>query len=610
MVQLKAHKTAPALYALLLVLPTVVLGWLQWHQIETEYERELANLPDEADDAARRLRDELRDRLGRLLRDEDARAFHQYGARYCPDESCTTSVLMVPSPLVRDARPRGIVGWFVFDIAQGSEAPHDMFFGGGERMEEGVKVRDDLDQALGKFAARTSDEGGLRRATRMDSFFEVSVPLGLVAAHRLENADPLCLEQAQERIGDLAVPLTVSPFHVQFYLDEGVPRIVATRRVLMEPNASLSRVDVCIAPLSKGFSLVQGFFIDPAWLFDELPKTIAENVLGRSQRFVPAGVAPSSDAQEYNAAVRLVADLDLEVDLSRDQEFGSVHIAVDTAETHARFRSQRLRFVLLATMLAISLATGMALLLRSVNRELEQAERTENFVAAVTHELRTPLSAIRLHGEMLLDGWAKDEAKQKEYYRRIVRETERLSTLVERVLEKSKLAAGTIRVAPGDLNRAVRALEVPLSNARDGERSDVVLELADELPEVTLSAEGVASIVTNLVENARKYAPIDWNAPQSEPYRVVTRRENDEAVLEVLDRGPGVPEHERTKIFEAFYRVGDEKTRKTRGTGLGLHLVALHARAMGGDISVHDREGGGSIFRLRVPLATDVDESV
>jgi signal transduction histidine kinase len=605
LVQLKAHKTAPALYALLLVLPTVVLGWLQWHQIDTEYERELANLPDEADDAARRLRDELRDRLGRLLRDEDARAFHQYGTRYCPDESCTTSVLMVPSPLVRDSRPRGIVGWFVFDIAQGSEAPHDMFFGGGERMEEGVKVRDDLDQALGKFAARTSDEGGLRRATRMDSFFEVSVPLGLVAAHRLENADPLCLEQAQERIGDLAVPLTVSPFHVQFYMDEGVPRIVATRRVLMDANASLSRIDVCIAPLSKGFGLVQGFFIDPAWLFDELPRSLAERVLGRSQRFVPAGVDDEGGAEEYHAAVRPITDLDLEVDLARDQDFGVVHIAVDNAETHARFRSQRLRFVLLATMLAISLATGMALLLRSVNRELEQAERTENFVAAVTHELRTPLSAIRLHGEMLLDGWAKDEAKQKEYYRRIVRETDRLSTLVERVLEKSKLAAGTIRVTPGDLNRVVRSLEVPLSNARDGERSDVVFDLAEDLPEVTLSSEGVASIVTNLVENARKYAPIDWNAPGAEPYRVVTRREGHDVVLEVQDRGPGVPEHERTKIFEAFYRVGDEKTRKTRGTGLGLHLVALHARSMGGEISVYDREGGGSLFRLRVPIADE-----
>lgn len=605
MVQLKKARTAPALYALLLILPTVVLGWLQWRQLQNDYAKELASLPDEADDAARRLREALRDRLERLLRDEDARAFHQYGSRYCPDESCTTQVLMVPSPLVRDARPRGVLGWFVFDIAHGSEAPHELFFGGVERSEEDGKLATDIDDALGRFTARTADEGGLRRATRMDSFYEVSVPLGLVAAHRLENADPQCLEQAQERLGDLTVPLTVSPFHVQFYLEDGVPRIVATRRVLMEPNANLSRIDVCIAPLSKGFGLVQGFFIDPAWLLDELPHSIAQSVLGRSQQFVASGVACCGGEDAYHAAVRPVADLDLEVDVSSDQDWGAVHIAVDTAETHARFESQQLRFLLLAAMLAISLATGMALLLRSVNRELEQAARTENFVAAVTHELRTPLSAIRLHGEMLLDGWAKDEAKQREYYRRIVRETERLSTLVERVLEKSKLAAGTIKVAPGDLNRAVRAAEVPLANTRDGERSDLAFELADDLPEVELSHEGVLSIVVNLVENARKYAPIDWTAPGAEPYRVVTRRDGDHVVLEVHDRGPGVPEAERERIFEAFYRVGDEKTRKTRGTGLGLHLVALHARSMGGEIGVFPRDGGGSIFRLRVPMASD-----
>jgi signal transduction histidine kinase len=609
LVQLKAKRTAPALYALLLVLPTVVLGWLQWHQIEKEYANELASLPDEADDAARRLRDALRDRLERLLKDEDARAFHQYGARYCPDESCTTQVLMVPSPLVRDARPRGVLGWFVFDIVHGAEAPHQMFFGGAERMEEDSKLFADVDEALGRFTARTADEGVLRRATRMDSFYEVTVPLGLVAAHRLESADPDCLEHAEERVGDLTVPLTVSPFHVQFYVEDGVPRIVATRRVLLEPNANLARIDVCLSPLAQGFGLVQGFFIDPAWLFEELPKSLAERVLGRSQRFVPAGVACEVGEDAYHAAVRPVADLDLETSLQSEQDFGAVHIAVDTAEVHERFRSQRLRFLLLATMLVVSLATGMALLLRSVHRELEQAARTENFVAAVTHELRTPLSAIRLHGEMLLDGWAKDEAKRREYYRRIVRETERLSMLVERVLEKSKLAAGTLRVAAGDLNRAVRAAELPLANARDGERSDVVFELAEDLPPVALSNEGVLSIVVNLVENARKYAPIDWNAPGAEPYRVVTRREGDEVVLEVEDRGPGVPEAERERIFEAFYRVGDEKVRRTRGTGLGLHLVALHAASMGGTIGVFDRAGGGSTFRLRVPESVGADDA-
>ena len=98
----------------------------------------------------------------------------------------------------------------------------------------------------------------------------------------------------------------------------------------------------------------------------------------------------------------------------------------------------------------------MTLIYRSVNRELEQAHRTQNFVAAVTHELRTPVSTIRLHGEMLLDGWAADEEKRQEYYRRIVRETGRLSTLVENVLEKSKLKEEVTKPEPHDLNEVVK----------------------------------------------------------------------------------------------------------------------------------------------------------
>src|SRR4029079_2086274 len=88
-------------------------------------------------------------------------------------------------------------------------------------------------------------------------------------------------------------------------------------------------------------------------------------------------------------------------------------------------------------------------------------------------------------------------------------------------------------------------------------------------------------IVTNLVENARKYAPVVLGAPGAEPILVVTRVLHGDVVLEVKDRGPGIPQEERTRIFEAFYRIGNEATRTARGTGLGLHLVALPRKAMG-----------------------------
>jgi len=217
----------------------------------------------------------------------------------------------------------------------------------------------------------------------------------------------------------------------------------------------------------------------------------------------------------------------------------------------------------------------------------------------VTHELRTPLSAIRMHGEMLQDGWVADDTKRQEYYRRIVRETDRLETLVERVLEKGRLSTADARPEAGDLNSIVESLEPSLVGTRAGPRSsDVEFDLAPDLPETMIVPEGVRSIVTNLVENARKYAPPVKNGDGFEPIRVVTSVQDGNPVLEVLDRGPGIPREERSHIFDAFYRVGNESTRTTKGTGLGLHLVALHCQAMNARVQALDRDGGGTVFRV------------
>jgi signal transduction histidine kinase len=215
----------------------------------------------------------------------------------------------------------------------------------------------------------------------------------------------------------------------------------------------------------------------------------------------------------------------------------------------------------------------------------------QNFVAAVTHVLRTPISTIRLHAEMLQDGWV-DSTKQPEYYARIVRETQRLSTLVERVLEKSRLKENVTRPVKGDLNSTIEALKPDLVPP-EGAASDVTFQLEAKLPAVWMTAEGVGMIVSNLVENARKYAPA-----KDEPLVLRTRWSQGRVLLEVLDRGPGVPPAERERIFEAFYRIGREETRTTTGTGLGLHLVRLHAETCGATATVEPREGGGSVFRV------------
>jgi signal transduction histidine kinase len=445
----------------------------------------------------------------------------------------------------------------------------------------------------------------LMRLNRIGRETEPSrVPVAVLAGSRARRADLESFAALSQQVQDVDVPMNTSAFHLQFYQDvEGRAHIVATRRVFAHEQADLRGAGELLHEISRGVDSVQGFFIDPGWLFNDLPERIAGNVLAEREHFLGVGETCCNGENEYRAQIHLVSDLDLETYTPEEKDFGPMNIVIDTAEVEQRFRATAWRFFGVAAMLALSLSTGMFLVWRSIRSDLEQAQRTENFVAAVTHELRTPLASIKMHGEMLLDGWAKEPAKQTEYYRRIVRETERLSTLVERVLEKSRLASGSTRPEAGDLSATVGSLREELLRWSEGEHPDLELRLANDLPLVMLTAEAVRSIVVNLVENARKYAPVDFARDDAEPIVVQTKRADDGAVLEVLDRGPGIAPAERERIFQAFYRVGNEATRTSRGTGLGLHLVALQAEALGGKATVRARDGGGSIFSVTFPAA-------
>ncbi len=605
MVQLRTQRTALILYGVLLVLPTLVLGGLQWHQLSLEYELSRSTDPHKADEAAARLRSAIADRLDRLIESETHRPFTDYGDQMIASDVSLPETTPVTSPLVRDPRPLAIQAWFAFDMRQFRDAQVDLW--GGARSTEYELVAS-YGPALKELVNRYVDDIGLSRFMwRWDEPSRLDVSMLQIAFNRLHKRDMECMQYQTEALAQQKVSLSVSPFHMQFFLDSsGSPRLVATRHVSLGPLLEIERYGPCYEGLSQGMSLVQGFLIDPNWFFRDLPAQVAKNVLDSSQRFVAWDGPPCcGDKKEYNAQIHLLADLSVETNDPQEQSFAPLGIAVDTAAIDSSFQDKRLRFFGLVAMLAVSLGTGMWLLLRSVRRDLEQAARTENFVAAVTHELRTPLTSIKMYGEMLLDGEAAGPEKQREYYKRIVRATERLGTMVERVLEKSRLSAGSARPEPGDLNDLVSGMERQL--AQYGPEGDLRLELDPNVPDVLLTPEAVSSIVSNLVENARKYAPVDPSQPGVEPILVRTHVQDGEVSLEVLDRGPGVSEGEREKIFQAFYRVGTEATRTARGAGLGLHLVLLQARSIGGDAGYRPREGGGSVFWVQFAPAPASD---
>ena len=598
-----ARRFAFALYAVLLVLPTLVLGFLQWHHIWREHRAELEEIPHRAEDAALRFRKTLQGSLDKLIESERSRPFEHYARYYSPDSPAGEFTLL-ESPLSTIERPRGILGWFRLDLTDPEARGVDVFQGALGDVQE----RTELESAAHDLTRRYFESQWMRSTMPVTpAAEELELPMRVLAASAARADDVACLEAEQMSILE-PVQTLMGNFQLVFYReDDGVPRLVAYRHVLVEPLPELVGRGECLQRLATGRSFVQGFFLEPRWFFEELPTTVSSAVLARRERFLRDGDELPGGGREYLAQVSPVRDLGFDTGSPADEHYGSIRIAIDTADIDARYRERTWRFLGVATMLGLALATGVLLLSHSVRKDIEQAERTENFVAAVTHELRTPLSTIQLHAEMLQDGWVRDEKQRDEYHRRIVRETARLSTLVERVLEKAKLGAGAPTPRPLDLSAEVTRHSEKLLGWRTTPQPDLTFELPADLPEALATPEAVGSILVNLVENARKYAPVDPSKPKAEPIRIVVHRERGGLALDVQDRGPGVPASERERIFEAFYRTGSEQTRSVRGTGLGLHLVTLHASSCGGRAEVLARDGGGAIFRVVFPLAPAQD---
>jgi signal transduction histidine kinase len=595
-VALRLATTSPralGLYGVLLVLPTLIFGGLYWREIQKDFARERLEVPSRAESGAERIVASMRQALGQLIERESQRPFYSYSQYVAPPTARGDAMALQRSSLLTGPNPTGIQGWFSIDRSGGPDSQVRVFL--GTNVKDSARSEDELRDVVADFRKRKETEEFLQRATDLLlNMNTVEVPLTALAVGISTDDQQIdCVEKHADLLQEQKVKVQVSEFRLQFYVHEGTPRAIASRRVLLNDPLSAKELPEgpCFEPLMTFFHLQQGFLIDPDWLLRKLPFSLANQALDEEEELrIPPQAGPIDYVGQAFASIYPINELGFETYYPEDGLYGQLDVLASSERMTERHSRQSQRFLAVGGMLLLTLATGVTLLYRGVRRELDQAHRMQNFVAAVTHELRTPVSTIRLHAEMLQDGWVQPE-KQPEYYRRIVRETQRLSTLVERVLEKSRLKENVTRPVAADLNETIQALRPALSSSEDEDDLDFQLEAG--LPAVWLTAEGIEMILSNLVENARKYAP-----PGGEPLVVRTRWKDGRVLLEVLDRGPGVPAAEREKIFDAFYRVGSEQTRTTTGTGLGLHLVRLHAETCGARVSVEDREGGGSAFQV------------
>jgi signal transduction histidine kinase len=246
----------------------------------------------------------------------------------------------------------------------------------------------------------------------------------------------------------------------------------------------------------------------------------------------------------------------------------------------------------------LMLAAGLYLVYSNVRREVHLARLKSDFVANVSHELKTPLALIRLFAETLELGRVPSEEKAQQYYRVINKESHRLTQLINNILDFSRIEAGRkeYRLVPTDVARVVRDVIEAYRFQIEQQGFELTVAIDDDLPQVPADEEALGQAVLNLVNNAIKYSR------ETRQIRVDVRREGSRVLISVADRGIGIPRGEHKKIFEKFYRGEDSLVHETKGSGLGLALVRHIMEAHGGQVEVESAPAKGSTFTLVLPV--------
>ena len=291
-----------------------------------------------------------------------------------------------------------------------------------------------------------------------------------------------------------------------------------------------------------------------------------------------------------------------EVDRPMETVFSGLALAMKMRGTTLEAMGERFvrtGFLILGG-LSLVLVGGLVLTYRNVSKEMALARLKSDFVSNVSHELRTPLSLIRLYAETLELGRLTTPEKHQEYYQIIRKESERLTALINNILDFSRIEAGRKEYDFRDTDMGELVHNTLDSYRYQIEQQGFTFEeKVESVPALRVDREAMARSLVNLVNNALKYS-------QDRKYIGVNLyRDNGSVKLEVIDHGIGIPHQEQGKIFEKFYRVGDPLVHNTKGSGLGLSLVRHIIQAHGGAVTVDSSPGQGSKFTIALPVQPD-----
>ena len=259
----------------------------------------------------------------------------------------------------------------------------------------------------------------------------------------------------------------------------------------------------------------------------------------------------------------------------------------DTKRNTSKYIAEGITFLIL-------ILIGASFVYRAVRRQFRLQYQQQNFMMAVTHELKTPISVAKLNLETL-QKYQLDADKQQKIIRMTLQETARLDTLINNILVSSQLEGGGYIFSREELDFSSLFKDC-VREAKNRYSERIFLE--DIEPEIEIAGDPLLLqlMISNLVENAVKYSP------KEKPISCKLKKTNGDVILNIIDEGIGIADIEKSKIFEKFYRTGDEGTRKTQGTGLGLYLCRKIAGDHDADISVTNNEPTGSNFAIRFHL--------
>jgi nitrogen-specific signal transduction histidine kinase len=248
--------------------------------------------------------------------------------------------------------------------------------------------------------------------------------------------------------------------------------------------------------------------------------------------------------------------------------------------------------------LVVVLISGAVLISRTIAQEMAVLRLKSDFVSSVSHEFKSPLTSIKSLAERLRDGKVTDSDRMKQYFSVITQDADRLARLVTNILDFSKIEEGKreYEFDKNDLGKLVTQNIEDFKNEEIANEVKIQTQIAEDIPLLDVDKDALTQALNNLLDNAVKFSP------DRKEIDVILKKDDKNVILQVKDKGIGIPPDEWDKIFDKFYQGRNEVRKAAKGTGLGLTLVKHTVEAHGGRIDIESRVGEGSVFSIIIPI--------